>query len=214
MSLQDHQLFYRRNLPHFQPESATLFVTMRLQGTIPKRVLLDWHEAWQLKKSEISKVDDETLLPARLYDEWKRQFGKMDRYLDYAHYGPTWLKTPEIADLVANAFHHFDDIRYRLDAFSILSNHAHVVLSPLTKADGTPFALKSIMHSIKSFTAGKANAILNRSGETFWQGESYDHVVRDAAGWRGIIAYVLNNPVKAQLVENWDDWPWTYCKYR
>jgi hypothetical protein len=28
---------YRRNLPHFQPDGATLFFTFRLHGTLPLR---------------------------------------------------------------------------------------------------------------------------------------------------------------------------------
>ncbi len=27
-----------------------------------------------------------------------------------------------------------------------------------------------------------------------------------------IVRYVLNNPVKAGLVEDWSKWPWTYCR--
>ena len=27
-----------------------------------------------------------------------------------------------------------------------------------------------------------------------------------------IVQYVLDNPVKAGLVDSWNQWPWTYCK--
>jgi len=46
-------------------------------------------------------------------------------------------------------------------------------------------------------TARQANLILGRTGETFWQAESYDHWVRDASEWRRIASYIENNPVKA-----------------
>ena len=51
--------------------------------------------------------------------------------------------------------------------------------------------------------------MLKREG-AFWQSESYDHVVRNDVELKRIIAYVLNNPVKAGLVENWQDWPYSY----
>ena len=44
---------------------------------------------------------------------------------------------------------------------------------------------------------------------SFWQAESYDHVVRNGELER-IISYVLENPVKAGLVEDWEQWPYTY----
>lgn len=167
----------------------------------------------RLKELELAKVENSYERKHLLYDEWKRQFGRMDKFLDAARYGPTWLSEPEIAELVAQAFYYFDDVRYRLDAFSILSNHAHLVLSPLAKSDGSFYALRSIMHSLKSFTANKANTILGRSSKPFWQGESYDHVIRNEPEWQRVMMYVLNNPVNASLVESWDKWQWTYCKY-
>ena len=93
-----------------------------------------------------------------------------------------------------------------------MSTHAHVVFAPKQKADGTFHLLPDIMQSLKSFTAHKANQILERNG-AFWQSESYDHVVRDEQEWWRILRYVVNNPVKAGLVENWHQWQWTYCKY-
>jgi hypothetical protein len=43
-----------------------------------------------------------------------------------------------------------------------------------------------------------------------WQHESYDHLIRSAAELERIIAYTLNNPVKAKLVKDWQDWLWNY----
>ena len=44
----------------------------------------------------------------------------------------------------------------------------------------------------------------------FWQHESYDHVVRNEKEFERILAYIVNNPVKAGLVADWQDWPYTY----
>src|SRR5207247_9218850 len=60
--------------------------------------------------------------------------------------------------------------------------------------------LASIMHSLKSYTASKINAILKRSGQ-FWQHESYDHWVRDDDELARIVEYIAWNPVKAKLVK-------------
>jgi hypothetical protein len=67
------------------------------------------------------------------------------------------------------------------------------------------------MQSIKRISGRKCNLVLNRNGK-FWQDESYDRLVRDDKELYFIIQYVLMNPVNAGLVENWNDWKYTYCQ--
>ena len=78
-----------------------------------------------------------------------------------------------------------------------MPNHVHLVFTPLPKGDAY-HSLTSILKSLKGFTALKANKILNREGE-FWQGESYDHVIRDNEEFERIVNYVLSNPERAGL---------------
>ncbi|MFN0112940.1 MAG: transposase [Blastocatellia bacterium] len=70
-------------------------------------------------------------------------------------------------------------------------------------------SLASIMHSIKRHTGYEANRLLERSG-AFWQAESYDHYNRDEEEWSRTIRYVLNNPVKAKFVNEWQEWRWSW----
>jgi len=67
------------------------------------------------------------------------------------------------------------------------------------------------MNSLKTYTAREINKVLNRSG-SFWQREYYDRVVRDRNDLEQKIEYVLNNPVKIKLVNNWKDWNWNFCR--
>jgi putative transposase len=67
------------------------------------------------------------------------------------------------------------------------------------------------MQSLKRHTARQANLALGRQG-AFWQDESYDHVVRNAGEFERIVSYILENPVKAGLVSDWQAWPWSYLK--
>ncbi len=68
------------------------------------------------------------------------------------------------------------------------------------------------MMSMKRHTALEANKLLGRIGP-FWQDESYDHVIRDAEDLARIIEYVLDNPVKAGLVDKRNDWEWSFSNY-
>ena len=103
-----------------------------------------------------------------------------------------------------------------------MPNHVHSVLKPLpigenprrdlTLPDANSVeyhSLAAIMQSRKGYTAFNANQVLKRSGE-FWAHESYDHWIRNVDEWQRIVAYVLNNPVKAGYVKHWQDWKWSY----
>ncbi len=90
-----------------------------------------------------------------------------------------------------------------------MPNHVHLLFTPLERPDGTYFSLARIMHSLKRYTAREANKALRRTGQ-FWQHESYDHFVRDAAEHERIVRYILNNPVSAGLVNHWEEWQWRH----
>lgn len=100
-----------------------------------------------------------------------------------------------------------------------MANHVHVVvdtaiqLDCLTTNDTITSANYTRLHitlqHIKGGSARLANQLLDRTG-AFWQPESYDHYVRNSAELWRIINYTLQNPVKAGLVENREDWPCTY----
>jgi len=79
----------------------------------------------------------------------------------------------------------------------------------LMRNTASRYIVTDVLQSLKRYTAMQANKILNRTG-AFWQHESYDHVVRDGKELERIIHYVINNPVKAGLVTNAEDWKWSY----
>jgi len=66
------------------------------------------------------------------------------------------------------------------------------------------------MHSLKARSARECKLILSRSGQ-FWEQESFDHVIRPGK-FDATVRYVLNNPVKAGLVNDWRDWRGNYCR--
>lgn len=126
--------------------------------------------------------------------------------------GPLWLKQDAVAKVVEESLKHRDNKEYTLDAYCIMANHVHAVFTPLKTEEGEPHSLAAIMKSLKGFTARRCNEVLSRSG-AFWEAESYDHYVRSESEWIRIIEYVLNNPVKARLVDVWTNWKWSYCKF-
>jgi REP element-mobilizing transposase RayT len=82
-----------------------------------------------------------------------------------------------------------------------MPNHVHVLL-PLVDPS-------KLLHSVKGFSAREANKLLGRSGEPFWQRESYDHWVRSEMESERIRRYIEENPVRAGLVARAEDYPWS-----
>ena len=143
MSQFAYKFSYRRDLPHIQPVGATLFVTFRLFGSLPREVIERWQaeKRWLgecLKRLEPSEVGQTVSLPEsqtdslpeseesqtdslrhREYELHRRWFARFESLLDKADTGPTWLKDGRIAEMVADSLHYRDGKVYRLDAFSI-----------------------------------------------------------------------------------------------
>ncbi|MCP4108726.1 MAG: hypothetical protein GY749_24795 [Desulfobacteraceae bacterium] len=207
----DYRHTYHRNLPHFQPPGSTLFVNFRLTGSLPRHVLHKLMQESAEAEKRLSEISEPQKRAKEMYLEQRRQFGRWDTALAQSKSGPFWLQQPEIAQTVTNSLHYLDKRVYALDTYCVMPNHVHTVFTPLKKDDGSYHALSSIMHSLKRHTAKEANKHLKREGQ-FWEHENYDHVVRDEAELGRIVQYIINNPVKAGLVETWEAWPWTYCK--
>jgi putative DNA methylase len=86
--------------------------------------------------------------------------------------------------------------------------------APANNTQSEYVPLKKITKYLKGYSAYKANRILGRTGESFWQDESYDHWARDDDEYYRIIGYIENNPVKAGLVSLPEDWPWSSAAER
>jgi hypothetical protein len=52
----DHRIFYRRHLPHWQPDGATLFITFRLAGSLPRAVIAALQEKREQEERALASV--------------------------------------------------------------------------------------------------------------------------------------------------------------
>jgi putative transposase len=222
--MQPYREFYRRHLPHWQPIGAILFITFRLKGSLPYEVIETLREERNLQKQNLAKLSESERTRQDYLDD-RRYFVRWNDVLDKSETGPCWLGQAEIAKIVKEAFHYRDGREYELFTYCIMTNHVRVVFKPgksdcqsdlpsseyhsdLQQSDSQ---LSKILQSLKRHTARQSNLVLGRQG-AFWQDESYDHVIRDNGEFERIIHYVLQNPVKAGLVSQWEDWPWSYCR--
>ena len=142
--------YYERNLPHWQPDGSPIFITWCLHACFPER-----------RRITESKTASQ-------------RFAEIDAKLDRQTSGPLWLADNRIATSVHESlrFAEQDLNLFKLRAWVIMPNHVHLLTIP--NAD-----LNRITRAVKNYSARQANATLNRTGQAFWQNESYDHWVRD-----------------------------------
>jgi putative transposase len=171
---------YRRRLPHLHPDGAYLFITWRLWGSLPTEENSSEHAS-----------------PGHA-------FAAGDRVLDRRTSGPLWLRDSRIADLVSRAILIGDGERhfYHLGAWVVMPNHVHLLILPRVP-------VPVLMRWLKGSMARSANRILGRTGQPFWQDESYDHYLRSSAQIERTIAYIEQNAVSAGLVCSAECWPWS-----
>ena len=209
--------FYRRYLPHYHPPDAIYFVTFRLAGSLPRQLIERLQQEYEQEERLLMQRFQGQSLDEERYRLHKKTFARYDAILDKAANGPRWLADPRLANIVAREIHALHPTHYTLLAYCIMSNHVHLLIDlqgisePPRPASGqhcTP--LSHALRLLKGRTARFCNEVLERSGP-FWAQESYDHVVRDRKELKRIVAYIINNPVQAGLVEDADNWAFTYC---
>ena len=167
-------------VPHCEGGGRPQMITTRLDDSIPREVY----------DRLIEEADDEI-----------ERRALAQRYLDRGR-GECVLRLPEVAQVVREALHFYDDKRYSLIDWVVMPNHIHLVYEkpkmPVGKISG----------DFKSYTATMINRRLGRSG-ALWQRDFFDRYARDAGHLSNMSFYVLLNPVKAGLVDDPFDWPYS-----
>ncbi|CAH1002331.1 hypothetical protein LEM8419_03238 [Neolewinella maritima] len=203
------------NVSHFPVGITPVHINYRLYGSIPqaelKRIQLLRRSATADMKRQFGKLSDQHFAEAS-----KQEMARIDRMVEakmehtlhQSGSGPMYLRQPELRDTVLASWQFLHQRKELvLYAACLMSNHVHAIVSNINRQES--LAIGQLMSRHKTFTAGQANKLLQRSGQPFWERQYFDRTVRDGkfltAMW-----YVLNNPVKAHLVERWQDWPGTF----
>jgi REP element-mobilizing transposase RayT len=172
---------YRRRLPHDYETDQPVFLTWRLHDSLPS------HREFPTAALNSGQA-----------------FAAMDRLLDEACVGPFYLRQPAIADMIVEAIQCNAKIlgHYVLHAFVVMPNHVHLLATP-------GVALPKLTKSLKGITGKRANSMLAMTGSSFWQEESYDHLMRHEREFEKIRNYIEENPVRAGLVREAGEYRWS-----
>lgn len=182
----------RGYLPHFDSPGVLQHVTYHLADSISR-------EAIQRLQSEV------VFLPDSQRDAARRE--RLEAWIDSGH-GSCTLRDPVAAGIVQSSFLNFDTQRYRLLAWVVMPNHVHALIEPIHG-----WSVAKIVATWKKFTALRINEHLTVEGRKplhpLWHREYWDRFMRDQRHFEQTISYIHNNPVKAGLVADPEQWPWS-----
>jgi REP element-mobilizing transposase RayT len=106
-----------------------------------------------------------------------------------------------LADLVVAALRFYQASFVDVLAYCVMPDHVHIVVS-LRSGDRS---LSRWVGDLKRWTTLEARRV---GCELRWQSGFFEHVVREYEDLRSIGFYVLANPVRAGLAEDWRRYRW------
>ncbi|WP_235299638.1 transposase [Portibacter marinus] len=212
------KIFYRRNLPHIQPIGATFFITCSLKGAIPKEKLLELRNNYHSNIRSFPRNTDRQTSNFMKYETRRKYVTDLEENL-HGSSGPNFLGNPDIARILLARIESYHMQYYKLLALSIMPNHFHMLIDTsiqiksLLEPNTTPVnyvQLDQIMKLIKGGSARYINQKRGIIGEKVWEEESFDIYMRNEKMVQNVISYILDNPVKARLVNHYEEHPFTF----
>jgi len=107
-----------------------------------------------------------------------------------------------LAELIAREIERRNDVNNaRIYCYTVMPDHVHLLMQIGKDFDGS---LQKWVSSFKSFVAREAKHY--HGIDKLWQKNFHDHLVRDEDGLLEIAEYILNNPVRKGLVQDWREY--------
>jgi len=94
-----------------------------------------------------------------------------------------------------------------VDCVMVMPDHVHLTILPYEMA-----SLAGLLGRMKGRASYAVNRVLGRAGP-LWQRESFDRIVRSDENLDKKRAYILDNAVRAGLVERREDYPWWWTSW-
>ena len=120
-----------------------------------------------------------------------------------------YFLNPEIASIVKDELLFRNEARKEINlyCYCLMPDHLHLLLS-LNESYNK--SLKNWICAFKRYTA-RIEHLMYFIKPPFWQRDFYEHIIRKHESLIQKATYIVNNPVRKGLVENWEDYP--YCGF-
>jgi REP element-mobilizing transposase RayT len=120
-----------------------------------------------------------------------------------AHHGAPFAADGIASMVCDNVEFYCNKLRFRLYGYCLMPDHLHVLQSP----EESGVDVSRWMDLFKSYTT---NRFMKVGGKPpLWQRSWHDHVCRESETAETVLRYIVDNPVRAGLVESWTEWKWT-----
>ena len=117
--------------------------------------------------------------------------------------GQRYLEDPEIARIVLDVWRtSAERYGFRLWGLCLMPDHLHALVQ---KAEGDR-SLGDWVRAAKTLSLKRTKGI----GPLSWQAKFHDHVLRAHEDPVEETRYLVNNPVRGGLVDDWHKWPYRY----
>ena len=188
-----------RTRPDCHRSAAICFLTMRLNDSIPRSVILRWHqeriEYLQRMGVEVERnwKRGHEQLTAEQQAKFSKHFSRQRETTLDECLGGCELSDPRAREEVAKTLEFFHGQRYWLGDYVIMPNHIHCLVAFLDND-----IAKTQPGSWMRFSAKKINQLLGSNG-ALWFPEPFDHLVRSDNQLEYLRSYIGDNPKKAGL---------------
>ncbi len=109
---------------------------------------------------------------------------------------------------VLNNSHYFEALqqaiqqadRWHIECVIVMPDHVHLLTAPFNRDES--------VGKLAGFLKKRSKFLCKGSWD--WQPGSFDHLLRSAESAEQKWKYIRENPVRAGLVERWQDWPYRF----
>jgi REP element-mobilizing transposase RayT len=88
-----------------------------------------------------------------------------------------------------------------IPVYCFMPDHQHLIISGINSGS-------NMLNVIKSYKQKTGYWLSQNQINADWQKGFFDHIIRKDEGLINVARYILNNPVRNGLVENWQDYPY------
>ena len=180
------------------PPGETVFLTLRLHGTVPAATAREL-------QAELRQAQEAGTEHRRAQ---KQFFARFDAVLDRQPIGPRYFENERMAEALAGEIMMLEETGFIVHGFSILPNHAHLVLH-LPAHSGLALAKAVDLLHLRTDQLCRRHVRPKLPPEAkFWQPGWFEYVVEDEDELSRILAYVGENTSKVGLPPRFQEWPY------
>ena len=128
-------------------------------------------------------------------------------FISFALFNRTDRLTTKERETVYSIIRQGNGNRYELHAVAVMPDHVHMIVQAVV--GDTPVPLAKIMHHIKGLSAYRINRLRGRKGP-LWQRRSHNRLLITDYEYRQKMKYIYENPRKARLVKDPEDYPFLW----